>query len=434
MPISQKPYIGTRDFYPDEMLFRNWMFEKQKIICESYAYKNYHSPILEPLDLYRAKSSEEIVSGQVYSFLDRGEREVAIRPEMTPSLARMASARYQQLNLPERWYNIGNFMRYERPGRGRLREFWQLNVDLLGASGPYADAEIMCLAMEILVSFGAKKNHFTVLYSDRRLIESCIKTTDEEQLRQICRLLDKKEKISATNFNQELQVISNNDKGLISRTNELLDYELDDLAHLASRGVIDENVSRDILCLSDTLTDLGYGDFIKFDASIARGFDYYTGLIFEINDLHPQNNRALFGGGRYDKLIGLFGKNDLPAVGFGMGDVTLENFILAHELLTENLKKRNGFFVSLMQEDLIKDCLEISNELRKTGIPVENSLSVTKKFAKQFELADKKRCRFVVIYGENEKNKNIIQIKDLESGEQTQINKDNISGEIEALL
>ncbi|MCB1321599.1 MAG: histidine--tRNA ligase, partial [Leptospiraceae bacterium] len=389
MALSTKPYIGSRDFFPDDMNFRNWMFGVQRDWCRLYGYQEYAAPLIEPIELYRAKSSEEIVNEQVYRFIDRGEREVAIRPELTPTLARMAAQRLQDIPRPLRWFNVGNFMRYERPGRGRLREFYQLNVDLLGSNSAMADAEVLMLAVDILRAYGAGPEQFLVRYSDRRLLESYFSELSSDALRKVSRAIDKREKIKPEEFEQLLSEACP-DTALRSRVPGFLELTVDDLQNAAEQGELDPEAAERIRGIRDILQSRGYADELRFDPGIVRGFDYYTGFIFEIYDLHPENNRALFGGGRYDRLVGLFGKEDIPAVGFGMGDVTLENFIRTHNLVPAALQASEGVYLTLMSDELKDATLQLAMELRAAGIECEAALEPTKKFGKQFELADRK--------------------------------------------
>lgn len=434
MAVSVKPYIGSRDFYPENITFRNWMFGVQAAVCRRYGYEEYAAPLIEPLDLYRAKSSEEIVSDQLYRFTDRGEREVAIRPELTPTLARMVAARLQELPRPIRWFNIGNFMRYERPGRGRLREFFQLNVDMLGPDSAAADAEILMLALDILSGYGADASMFEVRYSDRRLLEAFFEGYDSEKVRAISRIIDKRDKIKPEEFRESLTAEFEGtpdgaDAG-IAKVEALLALTNDELTKRSGDSGGFAEVAGRLAEFRAFVDGQGYGDALRFDPSIVRGFDYYTGLIFEIYDRDPENNRALFGGGRYNKLVGLFGKNEIPAVGFGMGDVTLENFILAHDLKPASLAEPAGAFVALMSDELLPEATKLAGELRKAGVDVEISLEATKKFGKQFELAEKKGRRFVLILGESELASGVVRVKDLASGEQEDVKRGDVAAKL----
>jgi len=380
MAAGFSAYPGTRDFYPEEMRLRQWMFDSQRSVCEAYGYEPYGAPLLELIDLYRQKSSEEIVNEQLYSFTDRGERDVAIRPEMTPTVARMVVARSARLLRPVRWYSIANFMRYERPGRGRLREFYQLNVDLLGASGLLADAEILSLSAALMKSYGAKKDQFVIRINHRSLFDAFFADLSLDR-KLLGRLLDKREKLKADAFAEELRAL-----GLTSAEEARVQKYLDlDPGKLKKEEF---TAAKELSALLEHLADTAAAGVVVFDPGIMRGFDYYTGLIFEVNDRHPENRRALFGGGRYDALLKQMGGPDWPAVGFGMGDVTLENFLRSHNLLPETSGRRGFFFASLEGE------LDAENQNLAEGwrslVPVESYLGGRTKFGKQLELAEKK--------------------------------------------
>ncbi len=415
-----QPYPGTRDFYPEDMQIRNWFFSKQREVCRSYGYEEYSAPILEYTELYRSKSSEEIVNEQLYTFLDRGNREVSIRPEMTPTLARMVANRNQKYTLPLRWFSIANFMRYERPGKGRLREFYQLNVDLIGSNHIYADVEILSIAMDILKSFGAKENHFIVRFSNRQLLDLWMNLEDKEKLRKIGRIIDKKDKISPSQFEKELKGICTEKE--IQQIYDFLNLKIvsfNDIQNLNIPNNKQEilDILNQIQHIYKNLSSIHQTFNLIFDPSIVRGFDYYTGLIFEIYDTHPENKRAIFGGGRYDHLIGLFGKESIPAIGFGMGDVTLEEFLRNHNLLPD-FKHKSGYYFTCIDEAYYSEYLKIASLLRKNFIPVEMSLQRSKKFTKDFEIAEKKGYKHIIIMGESELKENKIKIKNLITGKQ----------------
>lgn len=424
-------YPGTRDFYPNEMEFRNWMFEKQKEVCIKYGYKEYSAPLLEYTDLYRAKSSEEIVNEQLYTFIDRGNREVSIRPEMTPTLARMIANRDNQYILPLRWFSIANFMRYERPGKGRLREFYQLNVDLIGINNSFADAEILSIAIDLLKSYGATEDNFLLRYSHKELLNLWMNLNDKEKIRQIGRILDKKEKITENEFISELEKISTNQE--IDKIFKFLNLKLS--SNEINIDIPKENKEKILQILErlkgtiELLSQIHKSDCFYFDPSIVRGFDYYTGIIFEIYDKNPSNKRAIFGGGRYDNLIGQFSKESIPAIGFGMGDVTLEEFLKNHNLIPIQ-KKQNGFYFSCFDEKLFPEYIRISNILRQRNISVEISLERHKKFGKELEIAEKKGYNYVLILGEDELKQNSIKVKNLVTGEQFFLSLENIESAV----
>ncbi len=424
MALSNKSYIGTRDFFPPELRKQQWLFEKQRKVCRSFGYQEYGAPLLEELKLYQEKASAEILHEQSYSFRDKGGRELIIRPEMTPTLARMLSQRIRDLPAPVRWFSIANFMRYERPGHGRLREFFQLNVDLVGAAGASANAEILSLLMELFFAYGARPGDFLIRYSDRRFLESYLQMQDQERWRRALRVIDKRSKLKQEEFEQQLsQCCSKEESGKLQ---DFFCMTRADMASLSSRGLIDTQAVQELVELESILRDQGYDQSsLRFDPALARGFDYYTGFIFEVYDqkANTANKRALCGGGRYDNLLGLFAKESTAAVGFGMGDLTLEHFLAEHQLIPAELGEERGIFVVLMQEELRGACLRLARELRQNGIDIEieQALHPTKKLGQQLSLAQKKGRRFVLILGDEELESQSVSIKDLKSGKQEKV-------------
>ena len=431
--FSAKSYIGTRDFFPQEMRLQRWLFETQRSLCRSYGYEEYASPLLESMDLYRSKSSEEIVNEQVYSFTDRGRRELAIRPEMTPSLARMISSRQRELPRPVRWFSIANFMRYERPGHGRLREFFQLNVDLLGASGASGNAEILSLAADILTAYGAKTDEFQIRYNDRRLLESYLNIEENKDslIRRISRVIDKRAKLSATEFDKLLEEsffdLGKEKERLKKRLKKFLSLSKKDMEELGRSKKIDAQALGELSELESILRNSSCKDALCFDPGLVRGFDYYTGFVFEIYDCDPKNSRSILGGGRYDGLLELLGVEPMPAVGFGLGDVTLEHFLRTHGHIPKELEaSETGLFLVLMSEELKEECFLLAQELRSQGIAVEQALEPTRKLGRQFEIAQKKGRRFALILGEEELARGVVSVKNLSDGKQEKIARKNV--------
>jgi histidyl-tRNA synthetase len=296
----------VRDFYPEDMAAQNHIFSVWRKVAEQFGYQEYAASLLEPAELYRSKGSDEIVNEQMFTFTDRGGREVALRPEMTPSLARMVAARRKSLKFPLRWYTIANCFRYERPQRGRKREHWQLNCDLMGIAGIEAEVEIISLAHAIMKAFGAKDTDFVVKIGGRDALASelAARGIATEHHRKISQLMDKKGKIPEEERVAELRKLAG-------------DFEVAE--------------SEDIALIRKQLAQKGITN-TEFDENIVRGFDYYTGMVFEVFDTHPENRRSLFGGGRYDNLLEIFGVEPIPTVGFGMGDVTIRDFLETHQL------------------------------------------------------------------------------------------------------
>lgn len=306
-PVSTEPYKGVRDFYPEDMVIQNYIFSIWRKVAEKFQYQEYGASILEPAELYRTKGSEEIVNEQMFTFLDRGKREVALRPEMTPTLARMVAGQRKSLKFPLRWFSMPNLFRYERPQRGRKREHWQLNCDLLGDTGIDGEVEIVSLAYAVMKEFGAKDEDFVIKISNRKKLEDALVAfgVSKENVPAVFRLLDKRDKMPEEERLSELEKLGYN------------------------KGATMETWAPD----AQKFKDAGVKN-VEFDSSIVRGFDYYTGLVFEVFDTHEENKRALFGGGRYDNLLEMFGVDPIPTVGFGMGDVTIRDFLETHGLPT----------------------------------------------------------------------------------------------------
>lgn len=308
--IGTDSYKGVRDFYPEDMAIQNYIFDTWKKVAKEFDYKEYSASILEYAELYRSKGNDEIVNDQMYTFTDKGDREVALRPEMTPTLARMIAARRKGLKLPLRWFSIPNVFRYEKPQRGRKREHWQLNCDIMGVSDNSAEVEIISLSYKVMKAFGAKDEDFVIRINDRSYLKDNVAKLlkDESSLKDALRLIDAKEKMSEEDFNSKW--IEFSDKPFeVSAAESLSNLK----SELESKGV--KNVI--------------------IDPELMRGFDYYTGIVFEVFDTNPENKRSLFGGGRYDNLLEMFGVEPLPTVGFGMGDVTIRDFLETHNLPLE---------------------------------------------------------------------------------------------------
>lgn len=422
--LSTQPYKGTRDFYPDEQRLRNWMFGQLRQTVNLYGYEAYDGPMLEPFELYAAKTGDEIVNEQLYSFTDRGDRKVAMRPEMTPTLARMVAARAHQLTRPIRWFSLPNLWRYERPQRGRLREHWQLNVDMLGVEGVEAEVEIVQIAIDILRGFGAGPADFEVQINHRQLMNDLflnVLKLDAEQTRGVARAIDKRAKISPADF-QKLLTEAGCSATQIETLERFLSAPLLEMGSIVGEG----KGYQDLIRFFDTVNALGLGPVCRFNPSIMRGLDYYTGIVFEVFDQHPDNRRALFGGGRYDNLVGMFGGAQMPGVGFGMGDVTLMDFLTSHGLVPE-VKTTTEVLVGLFSEEMLLNTQQLARELRTAGLRVETVLQ-SAKLGKQFQFADKRGIQHVVMVGPDEQAAGVVSLKDLASGTQQTLPQDELAG------
>ena len=420
MSLSTSSYKGTRDLYPEDMRVRNYIFSKWRQVVESFGYEEYDAPMLEPLELYAAKSGQEIVNDQTYRFTDRGEREVAIRPEMTPSVARMVAARRQEIALPARLYSISNFMRYERPQKGREREFWQLNFDLFGVEGIKADIEILSLSSAVVKSFNATDDMFTIRISDRQWIDFVMRSylgLDETRSLAMVKLFDRFEKMDRSSFNEQAADIFGADDATdgINKINSLLVSNIEDLpaevrgAEFASiRVVIEELAKRGVTN-------------VTFDPTLMRGFDYYTGIVFEIFDEAPENRRAMFGGGRYDGLVGLFGVEDLPVVGAAPGETMFVEFLGAHDLLP-NLQPTPQVTVLELGD---ADSSSVVTELRTNGIRVTVDFT-NRKLDRKIKAAVKAGVSYVMFVGNDELTSGNFPLKNLVNGEQNTLDLEQI--------
>jgi len=398
MKLSTQPYKGTRDFYPDDKRVQKWMFDKWRAVCESFGYEEYDGPILEPLDLFTAKTSEEIVNEQTYSFTDRGDRKVVMRPEMTPTVSRMVAARRQELAYPLRLYSIPNCFRYERPQRGRLREFWQLNADIFGVEGIDADVEIIMLADAVMKAFGASEDQYEIRVNSRELMNKRVKAAGlkfGKELVDVTRLIDKMDKMEQSKFAEALtEYIEDVDAllGFFEKDGATEDYE----------------------DLEETLKRAGVTN-VRFVPSVARGFDYYTDIVFEVFDTNPDNNRSMFGGGRYDGLVSEFGVEPVPTVGFGMGDATLLNFLESNDLLLKQETETDIYIATI--GDVAEAAQQVAQKLRAKGKNVAVDLS-GRKLDKQIKTAQKKGIAQVLFVGEKELETREFKVKNLETGKE----------------
>lgn len=415
MPLSTQPYKGARDFYPEDKRLQKYMFDSLRKTVERYGYEEYDAPILESLDLYLAKSGQEIVNEQTYTFKDRGGREVVIRPEMTPTVSRMVAAKRQELAYPLRWYSIPNLWRYERPQRGRLREHWQLNVDLFGIADRQAELEIITIANQIFKDFGAKPDMYAIRLNSRVFMDHVLNVylgLDTVEAHSIAKLIDRMNKLERSLFIAQVDAAISPAKRETGTVEKLLE------ALQAKRfSALPESLQAhpSLANLKDLQADLqGAGiTNVVFDVTLMRGFDYYTDVVFEIFDTHPENNRSMMGGGRYDGLVSLFGVDPVPTIGFGLGDATLENFLDTHHLLPE-LRSETEAFVAVIGDEHERASKSI-RELREMGLSIAVGIS-GRKLGDQFKVADKKGIAHMIIIGKQELDSEQFIIKNLHTG------------------
>ncbi|MFN2421227.1 MAG: histidine--tRNA ligase [Gemmatimonadota bacterium] len=414
------PLKGTRDFYPGAMRLRRWIESRWREVAERYGFEEYDAPVLEPLDLYTDKSGEEIV-GQLYTFEDKGGRRVALRPEMTPSLARMVAARSRALAMPLKWYSVPRLFRYERPQRGRLREFFQLNLDILGVEGVEADAEIIAAGVDVLRACGLSAEDFLVRYSDRRLLDAVIAALSISAARRpaVYVALDKLLKGGVDVVLGELDKAGVPPATARQLTEAVARRDLAGLQEtLAPTGghLVPEALR--LVRLEEYLDAYGVRDVCRFDAAVVRGLAYYTGVVFEMYDARGEL-RALCGGGRFDDLLSAIGGEPLPAVGFGLGDAVLIELLTQHGKLPDLGPRCDAHVIPVTAADR-SAAIAAAARLREEGLATDLALK-DQAVGKALKRADQAGARFAIVIGERERAEGRWTLKELATGDESSL-------------
>lgn len=397
---------GTREFYPEQMALRNYIFDKVRAASEAFGYQEWDGPFLETLDLYAAKSGEELVKKQAFVFQDRGGDEVTLRPELTPSLARMIAAKQGELTFPARWWSFGPFWRYEQPQKGRTREFFQWNIDMLGVNSPEADAELIAVAAAFLRSVGLDPQRAVIYVNDRRLMDSELDALDipVDKRLDVSNLVDRRSKMTPNAWDENALELGLTSKQLDGLKAILGNYDL-------------WKKSEELVRLFAALEVLGVKEYVKFDPNIVRGLLYYTGTVFEAYDQSGALKRAILGGGRYDNLLADVGGQPLSGVGFAMGDVVIGIILQESGLLPEFDSTPARVMVTIFDEKLWLQSYTLAAELRKAGLNVL-VYPEPAKLPKQFKFADKMKMRVVLTIGPDEDAQGKVAVKNLLNGEQ----------------
>lgn len=397
--LSTESYKGVRDFYPEEQAILTHLFGVYRSVLERFGYVEYHASVLEPSELYKNKGAEneEMVNEQTYTFIDRGGREITLRPEMTPTVARMVAGRRRDLGFPLRFYSIPNVFRYERPQRGRLREHWQLNIDIFGSESLAADAEVMLVSHAIMVELGAKQEDFEIRIGSRSFLDQLVKEQNlgEKEARKLFGLLDRRAKMPHAEFISEL--------GALGVTEDALSPA---------------NEPEDVAAVISILKEAGVTNAV-FDPSIVRGFNYYTGVVFEVFDTHPDNNRSVFGGGRYNGLVSLFDDESVAAVGAACGDTALTNFLEVRGLLP-TYEAPTQLYIAVASPAVVSEAFMLATELRKDGVCVAVDFG-DKKLAYQIKAASKHKIPYLAVVGENELASGTFKVRNLTTGEEESV-------------
>ena len=415
--LSKLPYKGTSDIYPRDMQIREYIFDIWKKVAKRFGYEQYDAPLIEDANLYRVKSGDELGNNQLYSFTDKGGREIALRPELTPSLARMVAQRKNELNFPLRWFNIGRFYRYEKPQKGRSREFFQLNIDILGVDNINAEIEIIQFVLAVMDEFNAPKETYEIKLSSRYLLDYLFENIlmiDESFKVGVSKAIDNYLKIDKKDFPAYLKDIGLNTKqseDLLS----FLNWTIEDVKKIEKKNKGIEN----LINLFELIEKLDLSN-ITFCPYIVRGLQYYTGIVFELYDVGSKDNpRALFGGGRYDNLLEIFGEESIPAFGLGWGDVTTIDYLSTYNLIPDE-KIDVDVFVTLMDESYSNEVFSLVKKFRDVGIKARMQLT-SSKLSKQFKYAAKLNIPWVVVMGEDEIKKNTVTLKDMIKKEQYEV-------------
>jgi histidyl-tRNA synthetase len=411
---------GTRDFYPEDMSVRTYLLEKVRQVSELYGYQEYEAPFLEKLELYAAKSGEELVKEQSYVFQDRGGEEITLRPELTPSLARMVAQRQKELAYPLRWWSFGPFWRYERPQKGRTREFFQWNIDLIGANSPEGDAELIAICASFFQAVGLGPDKVRIAVNSRKLIEDELSSLGvAAQLREgVFRVIDRQDKLAPKQWEEFALGI-----GLSAE-------QFAGLRQLLATPDLWKK-SVELQRAFKVLEAMGLRDYVEFDASIIRGLTYYTNIVFEAQD--RDGGRSILGGGHYDNLVSDVGGEMLPAVGFAMGDVMITLTLQKYGLLPDLKRVPADFLITVFDEGALLDAFALSAELRAAGLKVMVYPEAAK-LQKQLKFADRVGARFVLIAGPDERAAGQVTVKSLLDRTQSTVERSAIIESLRQML
>ncbi|HAV77167.1 MAG TPA: histidine--tRNA ligase [Anaerolineae bacterium] len=417
-----KTVKGTREFYPEQMFLRNFIFDKVRAASQMFGYQEWDGPFIETIDLYAAKSGEELVKKQSFTFEDRGGELVTLRPELTPSLARMIAEKQNELTYPVRWWSFGPFWRYEQPQKGRSREFFQWNIDMLGVNSPEADAELIAVGATFLRSVGLSPERALIYVNNRRLMDSefdALGISQEKRL-DVSNLVDRRTKMESTKWDAYGLEIGLSQTQLAGLKDILGNFDL-------------WKKSDELTRLFAALEVLGVKDYVKFDPNIMRGLLYYTGTVFEAFDTSGSLKRAIFGGGRYDNLLADVGGQPLSGVGFAMGDVVIGIILQEAGLLPEFEPSPAQVLVTVFNESLWLESYRLAAELRINGLNVL-VFPEPAKLPKQFKFADKMKMKVAVTVGPDEAEKGLAAVKNLSNGNQIIVKREAVANEIRKLL
>jgi histidyl-tRNA synthetase len=418
-----QPVKGTRDFYPEQMAVRVWLYNTIRQVAESFGYQEYEAPMLETLELYASRSGDELVKEQAFAFTDRGGSEITLRPELTLSLARMVAQKQKELNFPVRWWSFGPFWRYERPQRGRTREFFQWNVDMLGVSSPEADAETAAVLATFFQRVGLAPQQVIIKVNNRRLMEDRFNALDikAEKRPAVSSWIDRRDKLSPeawTEYGKEIDLSPEQ----ITKIKEML----------ADRE--GWNQSTELTRFFAVIDALGLRPYFEFDPSIMRGLLYYTGTVFEAWEVGGDIKRSILGGGRYDNLTRDVGGDPIPGVGFAMGDVVIGLILEKYGLLPKDLTTNPApVLVTVFNDEFLLESFKLASELRRAGLNVVCYPEAVK-LPKQFKYADRIGAKVTLVMGPDEVDKGQVAVKNLINGEQISVTRETLIDTVNGIL
>ena len=414
---------GTRDFYPEDMAIRNWLYGVMRRVSESFGYQEYEGPFLESLELYAAKSGDELVREQSYVFRDRGGDMVTLRPELTPTLVRMIAQRQQQLTYPLRWWSWGPFWRYERPQKGRAREFFQWNIDLIGVASPEADAEIVATLATFFNLVGLTPNQVTIKINNRRLMNAQMEKLGipTERWGAVSQLIDRQDKMQAAEWDAYAKDLGLNPSQLSGLKAVLQNYEL-------------WQESEELIGFFKAAQALSIQEYLTYDPRIMRGLAYYTGTVFEAWAITCEFHRAILGGGRYDNLMAAVGGEPLPGVGYAMGDMVITLLLKELGLIPgKEALPSPQIMVTVFDKDHLPASLSLATELRRAGLKVISYPEIAK-LPRQFRYADRIGVRLTLVVGPDEVANGRVTIKDLSTGNQQAVARKEVASAIRKIL
>lgn len=420
MALSRKPLKGMRELFPEEKRVEDYIIGQLEKAGSAYGFEAYEAPVLEPLDLFLAKSGRELAMDQSYNFIDKGGRNLIMRPELTPSTARMVAAA-GELIFPVKWMSFPLCYRYENTQRGRAREFLQFNLDILGVDGLEAELEIFLVLQRIMDRFSAVPGQYAIRYSSRRLASGVLRKSGftPPEMQKAFAVIDKKDKMPLEKWEKWLsEEIADSLKA--EALKEFASCEGLNSSWL-SQLMAEDPAYSELLKFSNMLDKAGV-DSASFEAGVVRGLDYYTGIVFEVMDTGGENRRSICGGGRYDNLVGMFSNQNVSGVGFGLGILTLKLFLQTYGLIPDDLALSHpaDIFLAVCTDEQREFALNLAERLRDADISVEMDLS-RKNLSKQFKIADRKAIRYVVVIGPDEIDSGHVTIRDMNTGESVEI-------------